>query len=135
VRLAAPTPNSEAARRQRHERLRRDRAAAEAISSVYPKIETLGLALHFEGTDSRVPADQVHEMHPPARAFFEFPCPYADCDGEYNLTEAVRTALATSRKSSTGVLECSGARVKDHTGRQQCKLHLHYTITPHYSRA
>jgi hypothetical protein len=135
MRLAAPTPNSEAARRQRYDRLRRDRAASKAISSAYPKIATLGLELHFEGSDPRVPTDQVHEMHPPARAFFEFPCPYADCDGEYNLTDAVGAALANSRKSSTGVLECSGTRVKDHTGRQQCKLHLHYTITPRYSRA
>ena len=135
MRLAAPTPNSEAARRQRHERLRRDRAAAEAISSAYPKIATLGLELHFEGPDARVPTDQVHVMHPPARAFFEFSCPYSDCDGQYSLGDAVRAALATSRKSSTGVLECSGTRVKDHSGRQPCKLHLHYTITPHYSRA
>jgi hypothetical protein len=135
MRLATTAPNSEAARRQRYERLRRDRAAAEAISAAYPKIATLGLELHFEGSEARIPTDQTHVLHPPARAFFEFPCPYADCDGQFNLTEAVRTALATSRKSSTGVLECSGTRVKDHTGRQQCKLHLHYTINPRYSRA
>ncbi len=135
MRLAAPTPNSEAARRQRHERLRRDRAAAQAIGTAYPRIATLGLELHFEGSDPRVPTDQVHVLHPPARAFFEYPCPYADCDGHYNLSDAVRAALAGSRKSSSGVLECSGARVKDHSGRQACRLYLHYTITPHYSRA
>ena len=135
MRLAASAPNAEAARRQRAERLRRDRAAAEAIRSAYPTISTLGLDLHFEGTDARVPADQLHVMHPPAPAFFEFPCPYADCDGQFNLSDAVRAALASSKKSSTGVLECSGSRVKDHTGRQSCKLHLHYSITPRYSRA
>jgi hypothetical protein len=135
MRLASPTPNSEAARRLRYERLRRDRAAAAAIRSTYPTIATLGLDLHFEGADARVPADQLHVMHPPAPAFFEFPCPYADCDGQFNLADAVRTALATSRKSTTGVLECPGSRVKDHTGPQACKLHLHYSITPRYSRA
>jgi hypothetical protein len=82
-----------------------------------------------------VPTDQTHVMHPPARAFFEFPCPYADCDGHFNLSEAVHSALETSRKSATGVLECSGERVKDHTGRQACKLRLHYKINPKYSRA
>jgi hypothetical protein len=134
MRLAAPAPNSEAARRQRSDRLRRDRAAAEAISSAFPKLSTLGLQLHFEGSETRVPADQLHVMHPPARAFFEFPCPYADCDGEFNLAQAVRAALTNARKSTSGVVECSGSRVKDHTGRQSCKLQLHYTITPHYSR-
>src|SRR4051812_9057977 len=100
MRLAPPTPNSESARRQRYDRLRKDRAAAQAISSAYPSVATLGLELHFEGTEARVPTDQVHVMHPPARAFFEFPCPYADCDGHFNLSDAVNAALATSRKSA-----------------------------------
>ena len=127
--------STEAARQQRYDRLRRDRAAAQAIRSAYPAIATLGLELHFEGSDTRVPADQVHVLHPPARAFFQFPCPYSDCDGQFNLSDAVGGALATSRKSAVGVLECSGSRAKDHAGRQPCRLHLHYTITPQYSRA
>jgi hypothetical protein len=135
MRLAPPAPNSELARRQRYERLRKDRAAAQAISAAYPSVATLGLELHFEGPDARVPTDQRHVMHPPARAFFEFPCPYTDCDGQFNLSDAVRAALATSRKSAVGVLECSGTRVKDHEGRKACELRLHYTITPQYSRA
>ena len=135
MRLAPPTPNSELARRQRYDRLRKDRAAAQALSAAYPSIATLGLELHFDGPDARVPTDQTHVMHPPARAFFEFPCPYADCDGHFNLSDAVHSALATSRKAATGMLECSGARVKDHTGRQACKLRLHYKINPKYSRA
>ena len=135
MRLNGPVPNSESARKLRYERLRKDRAAAEAIRSAYPTVATLGLDLHFEGSDARVPTDQTHVMHPPARAFFEFPCPYADCDGHFNLSEAVRAVLASSRKSSTGVLECVGSRVKDHDGRQACGLQLHYTITPKYSRA
>lgn len=127
--------SAESARQQRYERLRRDRAAAQAIRSAYPAIATLGLDLHFEGSDARVPVDQTHVMHPPARAFFQFPCPYADCDGQFNLSEAVRAALGTAKKSAAGVLECSGSRVKDLSGRQPCKLHMHYIITPQYSRA
>jgi hypothetical protein len=126
------SPSAESARQQRHDRLRRDRAAAQAIRSAYPTIVTLGLKLHFEGSEARVPADQVHVMHPPARAFFEFPCPYADCDGQFNLSDAVGAALSSTKKSTAGVLECTGLRAKDHAGRQSCKLHLHYTITPEY---
>jgi hypothetical protein len=131
MRLSA-SPSAESARQQRHDRLRRDRAAAQAIRSAYPTIVTLRLELHFEGSEARVPADQVHVMHPPARAFFEFPCPYADCDGQFNLSDAVGAALASTKKSAAGVLECIGLRAKDHAGRQSCKLHLHYTITPEY---
>ena len=127
--------STESARQQRYDRMRRDRAAAQAMRSAFPAIATLGLQLHFEGPGARVPANQVHTMHPPARAFFQFPCPYADCDGHFNLAEDVRHALATSRKSTAGVLVCSGSRIKDHTGRHPCGLHLHYTITPQYSRA
>jgi hypothetical protein len=126
------SPSSESARQQRYDRLRRDRAAAQPIRAAYPTLLTLGLKLHFEASEARVPADQVHVMHPPARAFFEFPCPYADCDGQFNLAEAVSTALSSNRKSTAGVLECSGSRVKSHDGRQTCKLHLHYTVTPQY---
>jgi len=129
------TVSAESSRQQRYERLRRDRAAAQAIRAAYPTIATLGLELHFEGPDARVPADQRHVMHPPARAFFQFPCPYADCDGQFNLSEAVRAALTMSKKSAVGVLECSGLRVKDQSGRQPCKLHVHYVISPQYSRA
>jgi len=128
------SPSSESARQQRYDRLRRDRAAAQAIRSAYPTVVTLGLKLHFEGSEARVPADQMHVMHPPARAFFEFPCPYADCDGQFNLSGAVDTALNSTRKSTAGLLECSGSRVKSQAGRQACQLHLHYTITPEYSR-
>jgi hypothetical protein len=131
MRLAS-SPSSESARQQRHDRLRRDRAAAQAIRSAYPTIETLRLELHFEGSEARVPADQVHVMHPPARAFFEFPCPYADCDGQFNLSEPVGTALGSTKKSAIGVMECTGLRAKDQAGRQSCKLHLHYVITPEY---
>jgi hypothetical protein len=128
------SPSAESARQQRYDRLRRDRAAAQAIRSAYPTIVTLRLDLHFEAAETRVPADQVHVMHPPARAFFEFPCPYADCDGQFNLSDAVGAALGSAKKASAGagVLECTGLRAKDHAGRQACRLHLHYTITPEY---
>jgi len=127
--------STESARQQRYDRLRRDRAAAQVIRSAYPAIATLGLQLHFEGSGTRVPADQLHVMHPPARAFFQFPCPYADCNGQFDLADEVRRALATSRKPTVGVLECAGSRMQAHAGRQPCGLHLHYTITPQYSRA
>jgi hypothetical protein len=132
MRLASTSTSAAASRQQREDRLRRDRAAAQAIRSAFPKIDWLRLDLRFEGVGARVPAAQSHVMHPPARAFFEFPCPYADCDGQFNLSAVVAAALGSEVRETSGQLECSGLRAKDHASKQPCKLHLHYTITPEY---
>ncbi|MGH8137096.1 MAG: hypothetical protein ACREVV_02710 [Steroidobacteraceae bacterium] len=132
MRLASLSPA--AARQQRQDRLRRDRAAAQAIRAAFPTIGRLRLDLRFEGTGSSTPASQSHVMHPPARAFFEFPCPYADCDGQFDLTAAVKAALGTAAKETVGAIECPGLRARDHATKQPCKLHLHFTITPEYQR-
>jgi hypothetical protein len=130
VRLASSS--SAAARQTREDKLRRDRAAARAIRLEFPTVQWLRLELSFDGTGPRVPASQVHVMHPPARAFFEFPCPYADCDGQFNLASAVSAALDSEAARTSGMLECTGLRAKDHASKQPCKLHLHYTISPEY---
>jgi len=111
-----PARFSAAARQERMDRLRRDRAAALALRVAFPTVQHLRLELKFESTTSSTPTLQSHVLHPPARAFFEFPCPYADCDGQFDLTSAVKAALAIRRISSrgTGVLRpaCTGLRFK-----------------------
>src|SRR6185437_13554124 len=82
------------ARQERADRLRRDRTAAQALGSAFPSVQQLRLDMHFEGTTANVPTPQSLVLYPAARAFFTFPCPYADCDGQFNLTAAVNTALA-----------------------------------------
>jgi hypothetical protein len=121
-----------AARQERAERLRRDRAAAQALRSVFPAVQQLRLDLQFEGTTATTPTPQSHVLYPPARAFFAFPCPYADCDGQFDLTAAVNAALADPSHRSEGVLECSGMRVGDHASRQPCLLRLLHRITATY---
>lgn len=113
---------------QRQERLRRSRAAAQAVRVAFPSITQIRLELRFEGTSANIPASQSHVLHPPARAFFEFPCPYADCDGEFDLTAAVRSALSTAPQPVRGLLECHGQRIGARTTTQRCNLHLHYTV-------
>ena len=71
----------EASRQERADRLRRERAAARALRVAYPALQQLRLELTFESTSANTPVPQSHILHPAARAFFEFPCPYADCDG------------------------------------------------------
>src|SRR5205807_10286768 len=127
-----PARFSAAARQERTERLRRDRAAAQALRVAFPAVQHLRLELKFESTTSSTPASQSHLLHPPARAFFEFPCPYADCDGQFDLTSAVNTALADPAHNAEGMLECSGLRAHDYASKRPCQLHLIYAVTATY---
>lgn len=113
-------------------RLRRDRAAAPALRVMFPAIGELRLELKFESASPNPPAFQMHILHPPARAFFRFPCPYADCSGEFDLTSAVNSALADATHRSQGVIECSGLRALDYASKQPCRLQLLHTITATY---
>lgn len=115
-------------RQQRAERLRRDRAAASALRVALPAVQLLHLELRFDGC-ANTPAAQSHLLHPPARAYFIYPCPYADCDGQFDLNDAVNAALGNPAHRTEGILECSGARIGDRATRHSCQLHLNYTVT------
>ncbi len=129
------TPSSEVARQQRKDRLRRDRAAALALRVAFPAIQHLRLELKFESSSAQAPpTHQSHVLHPPAQAFFEFACPYADCDGHFDLTAAVKAALADPAHHATGFLECSGLRPWDCASKRPCQLQLIYKVTATYRR-
>lgn len=127
MRLNAHKPAATA--ESRGERLRRSRAAALALGATYPSVQQLRLEFRFEGTGSHTPAAQTHRLYPPARAFFEFPCPYADCDGQFDLTAVVRGAVVDHAHASCGTIVCSGCRALGHSSKQPCRLHLIYSVT------
>ena len=122
-----------AARQERIERLRRNRAAAVALRVAFPAVKHLRIELKFESTSTKAPTLQSHVLHPPAQAFFDFPCPYADCDGHFDLTDAVNVALADPHRRA-GVLECPGLRPRDWASKRPCQLHLIYNVTATYHR-
>src|SRR5437660_1877985 len=127
MKLALLSPAAE--RQEARDRLRRARAAALALREVFPAVQQLRLELLFQGSTSTTPAPQSHILHAPARAFFEFPCPYADCDGQFDLSAAVKAALADPAHRATGALGCSGQRAVRVGARQPCQLRLNYTVT------
>jgi hypothetical protein len=131
VRLAS-TPKD--LRLERVEKLRRERAASRALRVAFPAIQQLRLELTFESSASNTPGSQSHVLHPAARAFFVFPCPYADCDGGFDLTTQVNAALSNVSGQARGVVECSGQRLVQHNSRGPCKLHLTYAIAATYQR-
>ena len=124
-------PGTDAARQERTDRLRRERAASLTMRAKFPVIQQLRLELQFEGT-SNTPAPQAHVLHPPARAFFDFPCPYADCDGHFDLSSAVEGAMSSTGNRNVGTLGCVGNRARDHASKQPCELQLTYRIIPTY---
>jgi len=131
--MSATQPVPRIPREQQRERMRRDRAAAQAVRVAFPAVQQLRLELEFSGVGATVPASQVHVLHPPARAFFEFQCPYADCDGRFDLTNAVEAALASPERRATGTLQCTGLRARDHLSKQDCALQLRYTVGISYT--
>ena len=119
---------SGATRQGRMDQLHRDRATAPA----FPTLQHLRIELSFRGAPSGAPTPQSHVLYPPARAFFEYRCPYSDCDGQFDLGGAVKVALADATHHAQGVLECRGSRGRDPTSRRPCLLQLIYEVTATY---
>ena len=120
---------SAATRQERMDQLRRDRATASVLRAAFPAVQQLRIELKFEGPGSSVPTPQSHVLYPPARAFFEYPCPYSDCDGQFDLAGAVKAALTDAAHRVEGVLACQGSRGHERTSRRPCRLQLVYEVT------
>lgn len=119
-------------RREHADRLRREHAAAPALRVAFPDVQQLRLELTFDVTDSSAPVPQSHLLYAAARAFFQYPCPCANCDGGFDLTAAVKAALANKSGRSRGELECPGQRPERHGSRRLCKLRLRYSVAATY---
>jgi hypothetical protein len=130
--LKLARPHMMDAREQRLGQARRDRAAAPMLRVAFPTVQQLRLELNFQSERQSGPASQSHVLHPPARAFFEFPCPYTDCSGRFDLGSAVDAALASSTHQAAGRIECSGLRSSNRATNQSCCLPLNYTVTATY---
>jgi hypothetical protein len=123
----APARNLDA-RQLRADQLRRARAASLSLRVAFPAVQELRLEFKFKGATANAPGAQSHVLHPPARAFFTFPCPYASCDGQYDLTDAVNAALDDPAYRAEGVLDCAGLRAQKFDSKQPCLLNLSYTV-------
>jgi hypothetical protein len=111
----------------RREQLMNERLRAPALRNHFPEIERLRIELVFNDPDARSPSPspQQHTLHSAATAFFRFPCPCADCDGDFDLTDAVTTLITrtTGAKHSAsfgGNLACNGVRFRDRAVHQTC---------------
>jgi hypothetical protein len=115
------------------DQLRQDWAAARVLRAAFPTVLQLRIELKFTEPGLSAPASQSHVLYPPARAFFAYPCPYSDCDGQFDLAGAVTTATSNASCQVAGALECGGLRGGDHSKRP-CLLRVVYEVTASVSR-
>lgn len=116
---------------------------AEPLRKLFPEIEQLRIELVFSDPKSHLPrpSSQLHTLFAAAPAFFRFACPCADCDGDFDLTDAVTTLLRSpaGRKpaaSFTGRLSCSGVRFRDHALlHSACPMQLSFQLLSEPRRA
>jgi len=122
-------------RNARAERLKGEGSSAPTMRSTFPAVRVLRIGLTFGGSAPNSPAPQLLELHPAARAFFAFRCPYANCDGAFDLGGAVARTIESGLQSSQGTLECSGLRARTHSTREPCLLRLDFDVMPVYDPA
>jgi hypothetical protein len=115
-------------RGQMHERQRRARAVTAPLRTQFPEFDSLRLEFGFSDEGPFTPVPQVTVMHPAARAYFVFPCPYSHCDGEFDLSAAINAMAHAEQANCQGRLQCSGHRTRDNKGRSACGLTLEYLV-------
>jgi hypothetical protein len=109
------------------ERQRRARASTPALRLRFPEISSLRIGFTFRDRGPFAPAPQLTVLHPPANAYFVFACPYTDCDGEFDLSEAVAGLAREKDQRREGQLKCGGHR-RVAVGLTDCALTLEYSI-------
>lgn len=117
---------------QSREQLLRRRAAAGTLGKAFPDVEEIRVELRFTAAASSVPAAQRHALYPPAPAYFEFACPFGDCDGSFDLNGIASPLLKKSDPEAGGTIQCSGSRTRSGMPRQPCSLRADYRITAMY---
>jgi hypothetical protein len=115
--------------REREERLRKGRDAAQTLRAAFPHAATVNVQLRFLPATAPLHAAQSFMLYPAARAYFSYPCPYGDCDGIYDLAAPAHQALGRKGGTVSGTLECAGVRSRDGLQRQPCGLRVSYTIS------
>jgi hypothetical protein len=132
--MPGPRHASESPSQLERERWLRARSAAQTVRGAFPGVELVCVDLEFEDATAPHPGAQSHALHPPAPAFFEFPCPHADCDGGFDLSSAAVSLLTGSATRASGRLECRGTRPSAGMTKLPCGVRVRYTIVAQYHR-
>ncbi len=121
------TVGPEGARNLLREKQRRNRLAAKEVRVKYPQVASIRVDLAFNDDAAMPPAPQTIVLHPPARAYFVFPCPYTSCNGELDLAANMDHIAEQGKSRTTGHATCNGERHGRH-GKAPCDLRIDYAI-------
>ena len=126
MRIVSRTARS--VREQERENAVRKREAAGTLATAYPGSELVRIHLKFVSRNCPEPAARTHDLYPSAHAYFEFACPYGDCDGSIDLNAAVIALLRTTSTHADGILHCPGTRIGPGGARLRCNQRVDYWI-------
>ena len=116
----------------RQAKLQAQLAAAGPLRDRYPQLGELQVDLAFAScTADPSPSAQRFTLYPAARAYFQYRCPCADCDGVMDLGDAIRDLVASAAQSpgrSSGQLTCQGVRLRDSAFSQPCTMQVKYQL-------
>lgn len=108
-----------------------DRMQAPMMRDRYAGISRLQVELSFGATSGSAPSQQSHGFYPPARAFFRFPCPCSECDGEFDLSSGVDELAAVGQpalRTASGRLGCKGVHYRERANASACQLTLYWRL-------
>lgn len=120
-------------RMQMRERQRRDRATTPEMRVRFPQFSEMRFEFAFGDQGPFPPVPQVTVLHPPARAYFLFPCPHSDCSGEFDLSAAIATLAADNGETCDGQAQCSGHRYSVGKTQTPCTVVLKFKVVAHRS--
>jgi hypothetical protein len=125
--MKSTSAGSEGARNLLREKQRRNRLAAKELRVQFPQFATIRLDFVFSDEVSQPPAPQSIVLHPPARAYFVYPCPYSSCNGELDLAANVDHIAEQGKARAAGHATCNGER-HGGQGKAPCDLRIEYSI-------
>jgi hypothetical protein len=106
-----------------------------ALRVSFPDVRELRIELDFEPESGWEPSPQVHILHPPSRASFRYPCPFAGCSGWFDLEIPVTTVLREVTSGFSSHSCCTGVRPPDRSTGKQCGVRLNYRVQVTYADA
>ncbi|HTV94902.1 MAG TPA: hypothetical protein VME42_02845 [Steroidobacteraceae bacterium] len=132
--MKVPSRKAASASEQRRHHRQAERAQALTVREAFPNVGAVHVELSFDDHEGPVPSPQRHSLYPAARAFFRFACPCADCDGEFDLTDASRELLRADAMASeadacvAGRISCQGTRLREKDRSAACGMELRFRL-------
>lgn len=108
-----------------------ERASAPALRAAFPKVSRLCITFAFDDGSKAAPSGQIHTLHPPSRAYFNFPCPAPGCNGSFELRPVIEKLVSRKQTKASQHLCCTGTRPQPRAS-EQCALHVDYQVEVHF---